>query len=202
MNFARVHPSSAGSYPLILASGSARRADILKRITSEFIAIPSEVEEWTGGIPEERVLALAEAKSRAVARKHRGVIIGADTIVVIDAQVLGKPRSRADARQMLVQLNGREHRVLTGLCVLSPAHKDACLACEKTTVVFRALSEQEIDFYLDTGEYRGKAGGYAIQGKASAFVTGIQGDYFNVMGLPICRLVLLLREVGVDLLVQ
>lgn len=200
MNLASIQPSSIESHALVLASASARRAELLGRITSGFIIVPSDLEEWTNGLPEEQVVSLAKAKALAVAGAYRGVIIGADTVVVVDEHVLGKPQSRAEARSMLMQLSGKEHRVLTGLCVLSIDHNDAHVACEETKVMFRSLSEQEIGSYLDTGEYWDKAGGYAIQGRGAAFVSGIHGDYFNVMGLPICRLVLLLREVGVDLL--
>ena len=193
------HPS-IDSTKLILASASPRRSEILSRIASDFIVVASEISEHCDGTPEEQVLTLAEAKARAVAIDHQGVIIGADTIVVVDGRILGKPHSREQGRQMLIQLSGRAHDVLTGLCVLRTDDESVHVRCEKTRVWFRDLTEREIDHYLDTNEYVDKAGGYAIQGQAAAFITGIDGDYFNVMGLPLCRLVLILREVGIDLL--
>ena len=185
---------------IILASASPRRSEILSRVTDDFIVVPSRIAEVADGTPEEQVLALAEAKARAVAVNHPGVIIGADTIVVIDEHILGKPHSREQGREMLEMLSGRAHDVLTGLCILRTDDNNVQSWSEKTRVHFRDLSGREIERYLDTSEYIDKAGGYAIQGYAAAFITGIQGDYFNVMGLPLCRLVLLLREAGIDLL--
>ena len=200
MSGAHIDLSSAPPLQLILASASPRRAEILSRITSDFIVVPSNIIEVSDGAPEEQVIALAEAKARSVATGHAGVIIGADTLVVIDGHALGKPHSRTEGREMLTRLRGRAHNVLTGLCVLRTDKDKVHLACEKTTVSFRDLTEWEINRYLDTKEYLDKAGGYAIQGQAAAFITRIEGDYFNVMGLPLCRLILLLREVGLDLL--
>jgi len=198
----RKHEDNPGTHApeIILASASPRRSEILSRITDKFTIVTSNVVERAEGSPEEQALFLAEAKARAVAAEHPGVVIGADTIVVIDEHVLGKPGSREQARRMLEMLSGRAHDVLTGLCVLRTDRDTAQLWCEKTTVHFRDLSDREIDRYIDTEEYIDKAGGYAIQGYAAAFISGIEGDYFNVMGLPLCRLVLLLRKTGVDLL--
>ena len=200
MSDAQTKRISIDPMQLILASASPRRSEILSRITRDFIVVPSRIVEDVTGSPEEQVLALAEEKARAVATDHEGVIIGADTIVVIDGRILGKPNSRDQGWEMLQVLSGRGHDVLTGLCVLRNEDNSVRLWCEKTRVWFRDLTEQEIEHYLDTKEYVDKAGGYAIQGIASAFITGIDGDYFNVMGLPLCRLVLLLREAGIDLL--
>ena len=173
---------------------------LFRSITDEFTVVPSNIIERAEGSPEEQVLALAEAKARTVAIDHHGLIIGADTIVVIDGRILGKPHSREQGWEMLRLLSGRAHDVLTGLCVLRTDDERVYLRCEKTRVWFRDLSEQEMERYLDTQEYVDKAGGYAIQGTAAAFITGIDGDYFNVMGFPLCRLVFLLREAGLDLL--
>jgi len=181
---------------LILASSSPRRAELLSRITPDFIAIPSDVDEAASGPPESRVLALARAKAERVAKRHHGLVIGADTIVVLDADVLGKPTSRSAAREMLARLSGRVHRVLTGLYVVSTFTGEWQEACEETEVVFRELSDDEIEWYLDTGEYADKAGGYGIQGKGALLVEKIRGDYFNVVGLPLCRLYLMLRALG------
>ena len=181
---------------LILASSSPRRIELISRISSNFIAIPSEVDETSSGPPEARVLALARAKAEWVARRHHGLVIGADTIVVLDDEPLGKPASRAAAREMLARLSGRSHRVLTGLHVVSTFTGQWQESCEETEVVFRELADEEIEWYLDTGEYTDKAGGYGIQGKGAIFVEKIRGDYFNVMGLPLCRLYLMLRSLG------
>jgi len=147
----------------------------------------------------ERVLTAARAKCEAVSRRRSGVVIAADTIVVIDGGVLGKPESREHAASMIRQLSGRTHDVITGLHVMSTETGAQRAACERTTVHFRRLTVEEIEWYLDTEEYRDKAGAYAIQGRAALFVDWLHGDYYNVMGLPLCRLGLLLREIGVRL---
>ncbi len=184
---------------LILASNSPRRRDLLARLTSNFVVRPSRIDEGGTGAPEERAVKAAEAKARAAGRTERGVIIGADTIVVVDGEVLGKPETRDRAEWMLRRLSGRCHSVLTGLCVLNTETGAERTHCEETRVTFRPLDDEEIEAYLDTGEYRDKAGAYAIQGAAAKFISGIDGDYANVIGLPLCRLALLLREVGVRL---
>ncbi len=187
---------------LILASGSPRRHEILSRVTSNFSVVPSHIDEEIEGSPEERVVRLAKAKAEAVSMHHHGLVVGADTIVVVDGQILAKPRSREQGRSMLRLLSGRSHQVLTGLCVIRTEDSYVKTCCEKTEVWFRDITEQEISYYLDSKEYLDKAGGYAIQGIAASFISKIHGDYYNVMGLPLCRLVLLLREAGLDLLFQ
>ena len=182
---------------LILASASPRRRELLSRITSDFIVVPSLAEEPTDGSPSERVLTGARAKVHDVSTHHQGVIIGADTLVVVDGAVLGKPMSRDDARRMLETLSGREHSVLTGLCVISTTSGEERSAVEETLVRFRELTSDEIEAYLASGEPDDKAGAYAIQGRAALFVERICGDFTNVVGLPLCRLGLFLREVGV-----
>ncbi len=181
---------------LILASTSSRRIELLSHITTDFIAVPSKVEEEASGAPRERVLTLARKKACEVAKRQEGIVIGADTLVVLDGDILGKPSSRDHAKTMLKRLSDREHTVLTGLYVLSTESGEHQEAVEKTTVRFRTLSAAEIEAYLETDEYADKAGAYAIQGQAGIFVEGIGGDFFNVMGLPICRLYLLLKEMG------
>lgn len=183
---------------VVLASTSPRRIELLSRITTDFVTVPSAIEEVSSGPPEEQVLTHARNKAHDVANRHEGFIVGADTVVVLDDRIFGKPQSRAEARQMLKRLSNREHTVLTGLCVLSTEGKEHRQAVEKTTVCFRDLSDEEIEAYLDTGEYEDKAGAYAIQGRAGVFVERICGDYFNVVGLPICRLYLLFAEMGIN----
>ena len=182
---------------LILASASPRRQQYLSLLASDFDVVPTDADETATGTPEERVVANARSKVHSIASTHDGVIIGADTIVVVDDDVLGKPRAGDEARRMLQRLSGRSHRVLTGLCVLNTETGIERTACEETVVRFRAVGDTEIDRYLATGEHEDKAGAYAIQGRAAPFVEGICGDYYNVVGLPLCRLALLLREVGI-----
>jgi septum formation protein len=184
---------------LILASNSPRRRELLARLTPDFVVVPSRVDEMETGAPATRAVEAARAKARTVGRAERGVIIGADTIVVVDDEILGKPETRHQAEAMLRRLSGRTHSVLTGLCVWNTETEEEHTHCEETQVTFRSLDAEEIEAYLDTGEYRDKAGAYAIQGMAAKFISGIHGDYTNVMGFPLCRLALLLREVGVRL---
>jgi septum formation protein len=184
---------------VVLASGSPRRIELFSRITSDFVVVPSRVEETASGPPEKRVIALACAKAHEVAAREKGIVVAADTLVVLDGDALGKPRSREEARSMLARLSGREHTVLTGLYVIAADRKRELEACERTAVCFRRLDPTEIEAYLDTGEYHDKAGSYAIQGKGALLVEGIFGDFWNVMGLPLTRLYLLLRELGVPL---
>ncbi len=182
---------------LILASKSPRRRELLSRLTSEFEVIPSHAEESSIGSPLDQVLDSARAKAHAVARQHEGLILGADTLVVLEDCVMGKPRSRSDAEAMLRALAGRTHRVLSGMCLVETSTGVERLECVETHVAMRALTERDIEWYLDSGEYEDKAGGYAIQGKAAVFIERIVGEYTNVMGLPLCELGRLLREFNV-----
>jgi len=181
---------------LILASRSPRRRELLSLLTPDFIVIPPEDGEGGTGTPEERAIFAAHAKAHEVAKRASGVIIGADTLVTLDDMILGKPRSRAEARRFLEMLSGREHAVITGLCVLSTWSGEEVTAAERTLVYFRTITPSEIERYLDIGEYLDKAGGYAIQGRGGLFVERICGDYHNVVGLPLDLLRSLLREVG------
>lgn len=183
---------------IVLASASPRREELLRRIVADFDVVPSATEEPKDGRPRRRVVEAARRKARDVATRATGIVIAADTVVVQRLQVLGKPSSCEEAAQMIRQLSGRHHEVLTGLCLIATEHGIECTAVEWTRVHFRALSEREISRYLDCGEYADKAGAYAIQGRAAAFVDRIRGDYTNVMGLPVSRLTLLLRELGAD----
>jgi len=184
---------------IILASKSPRRQALLARITSDFVVIPSHAEESTSGTPREQVMTSARSKARAVGQNHSGIILGADTIVVLGDVVMGKPRSRDEAGKMLRSLSGNTHAVLTGLYLWNNTEDIERELCAETDVRFRVISEQEIEWYLDSGEYSDKAGAYAIQGRAAIFIESIVGEYTNVMGLPLCELSRLLREVGVAL---
>ena len=149
---------------------------------------------------QEQVARLSRIKAEAVARTltEEAVIVAADTVVVLDGIILGKPKDQADAKRMLTAFSGRCHHVLTGLTVLGP--KGVETHCEETEVHFRPLSEGEIDRYIATGEPMDKAGAYGIQGYAALFVEKLAGDYYNVMGLPVCALGLMLRRAGVPVL--
>jgi len=184
---------------LILASGSPRRAELLRRIGLDFDIIPSPVEETPGKgeMPRDCSIRLAEAKARHVALAHSGRwVIGADTIVVLDGQMFGKPDGLDDARRMLRRLSGRTHRVITGFSVVREDKGVAESRAVETEVDVKPLSEREIEGYLATGEPSGKAGAYAIQGVGAFMVTSIRGSYTNVVGLPVCELLGLLEDLG------
>ncbi len=189
------------SHPrLILASASPRRAEILRRAGFSFAVRPSRVDESIrpGESPARHVRRLAREKALACAARVSGpaIILGADTVVVLGRHILGKPASPRDARRMLRLLSGRTHRVLTGIALLrlAPHGRTRVLsAVESTRVTFAPLGAREIAAYVSSGEPRGKAGAYAIQGRAGKFVTRIDGCYFNVVGLPLARLCRLLQ---------
>jgi nucleoside triphosphate pyrophosphatase len=173
---------------LVLASTSPQRRAILEQLRIPFTAVaPSYVEhDPPDADPIELVCAHAEGKARS-AHADGAVTLGVDTTVHLDARVYGKPPDRAAARAMLVELGGRTHLVVSGLCLLGD---DFCLVeHEVTSVTFRKLSEPEIDAYLTSGEWVGRAGGYAIQGLGARLVAGVEGDYLNVVGLPAAALI-------------
>ena len=187
---------------IVLASGSPRRKQLLNMLGLEFTVCPArggEILPPQAG-PEETVMALSRQKAAEVAGRFPAdaLIIAADTIVWHDGQRLGKPKNAADAAEMLSGLSGANHRVYTGVTL--QLGDRVLTQAEETTVSFRALTPAEIQAYIATGEPMDKAGAYGIQGLASLFITGIQGDFFNVMGLPLCRLGKMLKEVGVELL--
>ena len=187
---------------LILASGSPRRRELLRNAGFTFEVIPPEVAEDNpdNEAPAMLVERLALDKAEAVAgRFHRQdnvVVLGADTVVVVDSTLLGKPASPAEARQMLERLSDRTHEVITGVALVEPETARRTVAHETTRVFFRPLEPQEMEDYVATGEPLDKAGAYAIQGGASRFVTRVEGCYFNVMGLPVALVDRLLRECG------
>lgn len=188
---------------LILASGSPRRRELLEALdVPQLIIRPAAGEEIVpeGLGPAETVMHLASQKAREVAPTagDGDVVVAADTLVWLDGEKLGKPRSKAQAADMLRRLSGRTHSVFTGVCVIAGARM--LTEAEESRVSFRTLTESEIAAYVATGEPMDKAGAYGAQGKASLFVQRIDGDFFNVMGLPVCRLGIMLKKVGVDLL--
>lgn len=185
---------------IVLASGSPRRKDLLETLGLEFTICPAKGEESPpqGAGPDETVKALSLAKAREVAQIYPdALIIAADTIVWADSRILGKPRSEAQAEEMLALLSGSSHEVYTGVTLIC-GEKTVCRS-ECTKVFFRDLSDGEIRAYVKTGEPMDKAGAYGIQGRAAMMVRRIEGDYFNVMGLPLCALGQMLEQIGVQL---
>jgi nucleoside triphosphate pyrophosphatase len=185
---------------LILASASVRRAEILRDAGYHFAVISSAIDEtpFAGESPNDLVLRLAEAKAELAATRAVGpaIIIAADTEVVLDSHIFGKPRSSDDARRMLTKLSGRTHAVLTGVCLIRLPDAERLSFVETTLVTFAPLSDEEITRYLATGEPHDKAGAYAIQGYAARYIPRIEGCYFNVVGLPLSRLQQTLTELG------
>jgi septum formation protein len=185
---------------LILASASVRRAEILRDAGLHFTIISSAIDETPvpGESPHELVARLAAAKAALVAARAigPGIVIAADTVVVLEGRILGKPRSTDDARQMLEQLSGRSHSVLTGVTLIRLPDAERRDFVESTIVHFASLSPEEITRYLATGESDDKAGAYAIQGHAGRYIPRIEGCYFNVVGLPLARLVRALHQLG------
>ena len=171
---------------LVLASRSPRRVELLSRAGYQFAVEPADIDErrLEGEKPDEMVQRLARGKAAAVASRHPGsIVLGADTVVVVDGAVLGKPNGDADAARMLRHLSGRVHDVLTGVAL--KAGRRRCEGVQVTRVCFRSLSPDDVAWHVASGESGDKAGGYSIQGRASRFVTRIEGSYTNVVGLPI-----------------
>ena len=182
---------------VILASASPRRRELLTLIGIKHEVRPADIDEslLPGEMPAPHAERLARAKAHAIAEREPGaVVIAADTIVVVDGDVLGKPRDAQQAHEMLRRLSGRAHVVLTAIAVAKGARTES--AVESVGVTFRALSDVEIDAYIATGEPMDKAGAYGIQGYGATIVERVDGDYFSVMGLGLRRLVDLLERVG------
>lgn len=194
-------------YHMILASGSPRRRELLENIGLQFDILPSDVEETIEeGLPPYLVveqLSLLKAADVAKSQDKHALIIGADTIVVLDGAILTKPKDEADAFAMLEKLSGKCHSVLTGLSIVRNFDGKCVSVCEETKVYFKKLSAEEINAYIKTGEPSDKAGAYGIQGYGSMLIEKIEGDYFNVVGLPIARLYqLLYTEYDINILLE
>ncbi|MBR2935338.1 MAG: septum formation inhibitor Maf [Oscillospiraceae bacterium] len=190
---------------IILASQSPRRRELLERMGLEHFEIQPAVGEEHASphlSPAQLVEELSRQKAQEVAltAAAEDIVIAADTVVAADNRVLGKPHNREDAMDMLRFLSGRTHTVYTGVTVRQG--EQVLTQHEATDVIFRPLTDREIAAYVDTAEPMDKAGAYGIQGRGCVLVEGIRGDYYNVMGLPVCRLALMLRQFGVDPLVQ
>ena len=179
---------------LILASQSPRRRELLGLMGLDFIVRVADIDETMdpGLDPFDEVARVSRMKALAVSREKGDVVIAADTIVVCEGKVLGKPRDEADAFRILSLLSGRDHEVMTGLTVLRD--EEVITHTEVTKIHFRELYPQEIRAYIATGEPMDKAGAYGIQGGAALFADEMVGDYYNVMGLPVCRLAMILRQ--------
>lgn len=186
---------------LILASASPRRRELLARFGVDFVIDPAAGPEIPPAHADaaRTVMALAEAKAREAAARHPGdLVIGADTVVELGGAILGKPHDEADAFRMLRALSGNEHRVYTGVSLARG--EERLTEAEMTRVFFREMTDAEIRAYIATGEPMDKAGAYGYQGVAGLFVERIDGDYFNVVGLPLCRLGRMLKTMGVTLI--
>ena len=179
---------------LILASQSPRRRELLGLTGLPFIVRAADIDETMdpGRAPFDEVARVSRLKAEAVARKPEDVVIAADTIVVCEGEVLGKPRNEADAFRILSLLSGRHHEVMTGMTVV--CGDKAITHTEVTKIHFRELHPEEIRAYIASGEPMDKAGAYGIQGGAALFADEMVGDYYNVMGLPVCRLAVILRS--------
>jgi len=182
---------------LILASASPRRAELLRSAGIPFTVDVANIAEDAipGESPVDHAERLAREKAEVVAKRNpEKIVLGADTIVLVDDQILGKPRDPQDAARMLRMLSGREHQVITGVCLVEDGQSS--VASETTRVTFSEITEKEIGDYIATGEPMDKAGAYAIQGIASRWIPRIKGDYSNVVGLPVALVHKMLRERG------
>ncbi len=184
---------------LILASASPRRMELLRNLGLSFEIIPSCIEEpaCNGETPRDHVLRLAAAKAEAVSRAHpQAWVLAADTIVLIQGEILGKPQTPDDVLRMLGKLSGREHEVFTGFAVARAEGKRFVADAVRSSVMFKEITPDEMAWYSDLDEPYDKAGGYAVQGTGAFFIREIRGSYTNVMGLPLCEVVETLKAVG------
>jgi septum formation protein len=190
-------PDMQSPPPLVLASQSPRRAELIGRLGLQFETLPADIDEsyLAGETPPQHAERLSREKALKIAADRReALVVGSDTIVVVDGDVLGKPRDREHAIEMLMRLSGREHEVCTGVAVAHGGRVESGL--ERVRVRFRALDRRACEEYVDTGEPMDKAGAYGIQGFGSALVESIDGDYFAVMGLPVVRMLVLIERHG------
>lgn len=184
---------------LILASASPRRKELLRLVGLNFEIKPSNAKEifLKGETPEEHVLRLSEEKAVSVSIHNPDAwVLGADTIVIINGEVLGKPAVADEAREMLRKLSGRKHKVITGFCLTRKNNDIIVKNTVESSVVFKEISEDEIDWYVRKKEPYDKAGGYAVQGMGAFFIKEIRGSYTNVVGLPLCEVMETLKKTG------
>lgn len=184
---------------LVLASSSPRRIELLKLMGLNFEVMPADMEEnhVSGESPSEHVIRLSRQKAHAVSGLCPDAwVLGADTIVVVNGEMLGKPAGVSEAREMLKKLSGREHFVYTGFTVIHKAEEIFFSNVASSSVYFKDVSDEEINWYVNTAEPYDKAGGYALQGIGACFVKGMKGSYTNIVGLPLCEVVSLLEALG------
>ncbi|HBN83825.1 MAG TPA: hypothetical protein DDZ89_08265 [Clostridiales bacterium] len=186
---------------IILASESPRRKELLESVGCDFCVIPPDVKEeeipYHGSNPEEYAMKLAELKAESVSSENpKTLVLAADTIVVADEEIYGKPKDREQAGEMLRNLSGKRHRVITGVCIIKRDQQVKLLDYRCTDVWFDCLTEEKLQSYLDTGEYADKAGAYGIQEKGALLVEKIEGCFFNVMGLPLNLVESMLNKTG------
>ena len=189
-------------FPLILASNSPRRSALLSQINLKFIALPARIKEQIllNEKPEDYVERIALAKGNRIAKKYpNSTVIGADTIVVLENKILGKPKTKIKAKEMLRELQGKKHKVITGISVINKSKNIELSQAIKTDVKMKALSEKEIDGYVRTKEPLDKAGAYAIQEIGAVLIDEIKGSYTNVVGLPLDALCELLRKAEIEI---
>jgi septum formation protein len=185
------------SASLILASASPRRQELLRAVGLKFKIIPAHVNEnyIAGESPQQHVKRLSRDKAMVIARKYpEAWVLGADTIVVIDGFILGKPKNKIQAREMLQKLSGNEHKVFTGFTIAHAAAEIYQTKVIQSAVRFKTISPKEMDWYVSCDEPYDKAGGYAVQGKGACFIQSIRGSYTNVIGLPICEVIETLKK--------
>ncbi|MDD4241476.1 MAG: Maf family protein [Smithellaceae bacterium] len=178
------------SYPLILASASPRREELLRSLGLSFTILPAHIDEtWQEGeTPAAHVKRLAREKAAAMAVKHpQAIVLGADTIVALDGLILGKPKNRKQAREMLQRLSGRTHTVFTGFAIAQKSRGAAKTRVVRSAVRFKVIDPDEMRWYIASAEPYDKAGGYAAQGMGASFIKSIRGSYTNVIGLPVCE---------------
>jgi len=196
------HGNTNKHRPLILASRSPRRKALLREYGYEFEVLPPPLDEpdhlATGLLPSQRAEALSFFKARSVAERiDAGVILGGDTIVALDNRLFGKPADRADARRILCDLSGTTQQVITGVTLLDASTGMRVIEHDCTAVTMKQLSDDELEAYLDTGAWIGKAGAYGIQDRGDAFITRVEGSFTNVVGLPMELVIRLLAEWGI-----
>jgi septum formation protein len=191
--------SETSDNALILASASPRRKEILRSLGLTVRIIPAHINEdfLIGETPRQHVKRLSKSKAMLIARKHPDAwVLGADTIVVIDGDILGKPANKKQARAMLMKLSGREHKVFTGFTVIHLDLKISYTQVVPSAVLFKTISPQEMNWYISCDEPYDKAGGYAIQGKGASFIKAIRGSHTNVIGLPLCEVLETLKKLN------
>jgi septum formation protein len=188
------------SFPLILASASPRREELLRSVGLKFKIIPADVDEtyFQGESPRTHVRRLSRDKAGVIANQYpKALVLGADTIVVIDGQILGKPKNKKQAREMLQRLSNRRHTVFTGFTIACVSAGTSRTKVVQSTVQFKKIDPAEMAWYINSDEPYDKAGGYAAQGKGASFIQAIRGSYTNVIGLPLCEVVEELKHLGV-----